>query len=80
MRANQISDQFVKKSRPQDLLHMFGSLGKKGDYESSIKTVERMAKLAKFGSEEISSMRKLCKWSPTAFKKLIDVLKKFEIL
>ena len=77
-RANLISSKFISKSKPQDLLHIFNILKDKDGESASLKIVERIGKLNKFGQEEISSLKKMCKWSKPTLVKFIEVLNMYE--
>ena len=78
-RSNDIASSFSKKTHPQDLLHVFETLSAKDNSLNCIKVVDRMGKLGRLGPNEATAVRKICKWSPDAFKCLMDVLKKFEV-
>ena len=77
-RANEIQNQFNKKTRPQDLLKIYQSLSVKSSPSSSMKVVERMTRLLRLGPNESAAVRKICGWSQDAFSALIMVIMQFE--
>ena len=80
LRANDISKEFApKKTRPQDLLQVFQTLSARDSSVNSLKVVERMSKLGRLGPNEETSLRKVCKWNPSAFDALMEVVKVYEL-
>ena len=80
MRGNQLSAQFYKKPLAQDLLHVFGVL-KKETGESTgelLKVLERYAIFQLIRDEDISALKKICKWDDENFQTLLKVLSKYE--
>jgi len=79
MRSNDITNQFGRKMCPQNFLHVFDTLVKKDKKVDNMKVIERMCKHSRTGPNEITSVLKLCKWSPDGFRCLIDALEVFEV-
>ena len=83
MRANQIENQFTRKTAPQDLLRTFQSLLGKVDPGDLMKIIERMSSLSRIGPHECNAIRKICKWSAesfTALMKVISLSEKYETM
>lgn len=78
MRANDISNKFAQKTYPQDILHVFETLSANDSSVNSLKVVERVAKLNRVGPNEATALRKICKWNPSAFRCLMEVLEVYE--
>ena len=78
IRANEIQNQFLKKTRPQDFLRVYQSLSERKNPSSSMKATERMIRLLRVGPNESCAIRKLCGWSLIPFAKLMIVISKFE--
>ena len=78
-RANDIAKQHLRTLRPQDLLQIFKSLSDKDGSVNGIKVIERMARHFRVGINETTSLLKLCKWSSSALKCVLDVLEQFEV-
>ena len=72
-RNNEISSQFCRKTRPQDILHYFNSLTLRSSKVNSIKVVDRMAKLSRLGPDECTAVSKLCQWSSSGFSALMEI-------
>ena len=79
MRSNDITNQFGRQMCPQNFLHVFDTLVKKDRKVDNMKVIERMCKHSRTGPNEITSVLKLCKWSPDRFRCLIDALEVFEV-
>ena len=77
-RANHISGSFVKKTHPQDFLHIYECLRIKDGPKDAFEAVERMTKLSKIGAEERTSIKRICNWSTYTFDKLMTMIKMFE--
>ena len=77
-RNNEISSQFCRKTRPQDILHYFNSLTLRSSKVNSIKVVDRMAKLSRLGPDECTAVSKLCQWSSSGFSALMEMMEVFE--
>ena len=78
LRSNFIENDFTRKFKPQDLLTVFDSLSKKKNPEESLEVIERMGRLFRMGSNEMTAVRKLCKWKSEAFAALMAVKSMFE--
>ena len=77
-RSNDISSQFTRKTRPQDLMRFFHSLMLRSSKPKATKVVERMAKLSVMGPDEITAVSKMCQWSMAGVSALIEFLEAFE--
>ena len=62
LRSNFIENDFTRKFKPQDLLSVFDSLSKKKSPEECLEAMERMGRLFRVGPNEMTAIRKLCKW------------------
>ena len=77
-RSNDISSQFTRKTRPQDLMNYFHSLMLRSSKPKAMKVVERMAKLSLIGPDEITAVSKMCQWSMAGVSALMEFMEAFE--
>ena len=78
LRANEIQNQFTRKTSPQDLLRIHHTLSSKDNSSNSLKAIERMARLSRIGPNECTALSKLCSWSTVALTALIQVISQYE--
>ena len=77
-RANDVGQQVGRKTSPQDLLHIFETIVVNEGRENALKVVVRMSKLTRTGPNEDTALRKLWKWRPSTFTKLMEVVRSYE--
>lgn len=79
MRSNEENSKLIRKTYPQDFLHVFESLFKSGkSHKDSWKVVERMCKLSRVGLVETASVKKMCSLSTEGFTSLMTMISLME--
>ena len=79
MRSNEENSKLIRKTYPQDFLHVFEILSKSGkSHKDSWKVVERMCKLSRVGLVETASVKKMCSLSTEGFTSLMTMISLME--
>ena len=79
LRGNGIESMHVRKTFPQDLLHVYASLVTRIGKINALKTLDRIAKACRVGPDESASLKKMCStYSDSSFTTLMNLITKFE--